>query len=331
MLKKLFLLCFASALFCLNLVAQTTVDELKAAKAEKVSAIGKLQGEADALQAQIDAFPGWKLGAIGTIGFNANGFSKWLGQANPNSFSSTIGFAANAFANLDRDKDFWRNRASLTLGWTKLDLDTKNTFEGEDTDYQETADAINITSLYGYKLNDKWAISGLAEYRSTILNNFNNPGFLDVGVGATWTPMSNLVVVFHPLNYNLVFSDDKFSYESSLGCKVVADYNQSLPMGVAWRSNLSAFLSYGDPANYSNWTWVNGFSFTAWKGIGVGFEFGLRHNKQESYNAVLTSSGISSDDFKIDQLNDLGDALGLEKADINPIQSYWLLGLTYTL
>ena len=330
MIKKLFLLCVATTFSFWSLNAQT-VEELKAAKAEKTAAIGKLQSEADALQTQIDAFPGWKIGAIGTIGFNANGFNKWLGQANPNSFSSTIGFAANAFANLDREKFFWRSRGSLTLGWTKLDLNTKIKEEGEDNKYQETADAINLSSLYGYKLNDKWAISGLAEYRSTVLNNFNNPGFLDVGVGVTWTPISSLVVVIHPLNYNLVFSDSKFTYESSLGAKVVADYSQSLPMGVAWRSNLSGFLSYSDPANYSNWTWVNGFSFTAWKGIGVGIEFGLRHNKQESYNALLTGSELTSKDFKIDQLDALGDALGVKKADINPIQSYWLLGLTYTL
>ncbi len=330
MTKKLLLFCFLSSIFCVGLTAQT-VEELKAEKAEKAAALSALQGEINAIQAKIDAFPGWKVGAIGTIGFTANGFNKWLGQANPNSFSSNIGFAANGFANLDRDKYFWRNRANLTLGWTKLDLNTEVTEEGEDNDYQETADAINISSLYGYKLNSKWAISGLAEYRSTILSNFNNPGFLDIGVGATWTPYSNLVVVFHPLNYNFVISDSDLSYESSLGCKVVADYSQALPMGVAWRSNFSGFLSYSDPGNFSNWTWINGFSFTAWKGIGVGFEFGLRHNKQESYNALLTGSDISSDDFKIDQLDELGDALGLKNSDVNPIQSYWLLGLTYTL
>ena len=33
-------------------------------------------------------------------------------------------------------------------------------------------------------------------------------GYLDAGVGATWTPVTDLVVVIHPLNYNFVFADN---------------------------------------------------------------------------------------------------------------------------
>ncbi|MFK7807204.1 MAG: hypothetical protein AB8F74_05305, partial [Saprospiraceae bacterium] len=184
------------------------------------------------------------------------------------------------------------------------------------------------SSLYGYKLNSKWAISGLGEYRST-LTNFNDPGFLDIGAGATWTPITDLVVVFHPLNYNFVFSNtDALSYQSSLGCKIVADYAKALPMGVAWKTNLSAFASYEDFNNLSNWTWINSFGFTAWKGIGVGFEFGLRGNRQEGYNGFLANNGIDKDAVEIADF-DSDNATGL-KGD-NPIQSYFLVGLTYAL
>ena len=195
-----------------------------------------------------------------------------------------------------------------------MDTDTK---DSTDTDYETTADAFNISSLFGYKLSEKIAISALGEYRTTFLSNFNSPGFLDIGVGATWTPVNNLVVVFHPLNYNLIFADEEFTYESSLGCKVVADYGMALPRGINWRSNLSAFISYKDPQNYSNCTWVNQFGFTVWKGIGVGFDLGLRRNKQESYNAVLADMP----ELKIEDL----------PKDNNPLQTYWLLGLTYNL
>ena len=70
-------------------------------------------------------------------------------------------------------------------------------------------------SLYGKNINEKWAVSGLLEYRTTILNNFNDPGYLDLGVGATWTPIDNLIVVIHPLNYNFVFSKEDAIFESS--------------------------------------------------------------------------------------------------------------------
>ena len=73
--------------------------------------------------------------------------------------------------------------------------------------------------MYGRKLSEKWAVSGLLEYRTTLLNNFNDPGYLDLGVGFTWTPITDLVVVIHPLNYNFVFADDDTIFQSSLGSK----------------------------------------------------------------------------------------------------------------
>lgn len=322
-MKKLLFLLICLGFVQLGFAQDMTVEELKAQKAEKQAQIDALTGEVNAIDSKIKTFPGWKFGSLGLIGANFSGFNDWLGRATPNTFTGNIGFSANAFANLDREKFFWRNSGNLNIAWTKLDTDTN---DDVDADFESTTDAINISSLYGYKLTEKIAISALGEYRSTIIDNFNNPGFLDIGVGATWTPITDLVVVFHPLNYNIVFSDSDFSYSSSLGCKIVADYARSLPMGVSWRSNLSAFVSYSDPNNFSNWTWVNGFSFNVWKGIGVGLEVGLRGNKQEGYNAFLLEpenvlNGINKDNFDIDELD----------SDNNPLQSYWLLGLTYTL
>ena len=78
-----------------------------------------------------------------------------------------------------------------------------------------------ISSLYGRKLNDKWAVSALGEYRTSIINNFNDPGFLDLGIGMTWTPIADLVVVIHPLNYNFVFAKNDAAFDSSAGAKIV--------------------------------------------------------------------------------------------------------------
>ena len=324
MIKKFSLSLMIMALFSLCLSAQTeeiNVEELKAQKAEKKAQIAALEGEVAGIQAKLDGMPGWRFGSLGTIGLNFASFNDWLARETPNTFSSTIGFSGNAFANLIEEKYFWRNSGNINMAWTKLNVDTE-TIDNDSLDYENTADAINISSLYGYRLNDQWAISALGEYRSTIISNFNNPGFLDIGVGATWTPISDLVVVFHPLNYNFVFADSDLSFESSLGCKVVADYAKALPRGISWRTNLSAFVSYSDPSNFSNWTWINSFGFNVWKGIGVGLEFGLRGNKQEGYNAFLAGDeNLSADTFKIDDLD----------SDNNPLQTYWLLGFTYNL
>jgi hypothetical protein len=36
--------------------------------------------------------------------------------------------------------------------------------------------------------------------------NLNDPGYLDLGAGVTWTPIKDLIVVIHPLNYHFIFS-----------------------------------------------------------------------------------------------------------------------------
>lgn len=296
LLLSLFLLLVATISF-----AQTK-EELQAQKAEKQAEADKFQGEANALQAQIDALPGWRTGAFGTIGGSLSNFNDWYSQAAPNNSTGNIGITFNAFANKIEDKYFWRNSLNTNLAWVKLD--NKDTDEDSD-DFEPTSDVFNISSLYGRKLNEKWAISGLLEYRTTLLNDFNDPGFLDVGVGATWTPLENLIVVIHPLNYNFVFADNDAAFESSAGAKIVADYTRQIG-AINFKSNFSTFQSYED-SDLSNFTWTNSFSYTLWKMIGVGFDFALRSNKQEAANAQLVP---------------------LKDAD-NKLQSYYTVGLSY--
>ena len=324
MLKKSLLL--SLVVFAASFATAQTVAELKAQKADKDAKIAALQGEADALAAQIATFPGWKTGALGTLGANFSNFANW-GPVNQNTFSSVIGATGNAFANLDREKFFWRNGLNLVVQQTKLNTNTAIDLPaGQEIDFETTADAFNINSLYGYKLNSKWAISALGDYRTTFLNQFNNPGFLDLGVGATWTPIPNAVVVIHPLNYNFIIADSEVDYTSSLGAKVVADYSRSLPMGVAWKTNLSAFLSY-EGADLSNWVWTNGLSFTFWKGLGVGFDFGLAGNRQLSFNnAIAAAKEINANGGNVTVPTDLGG----DDFD-KPSQTFWVLGLTYSL
>lgn len=279
-----------------------TKEELQAQKAEKQAEADKFQAEANALQAQIDALPGWRVGAFGTIGGSLSNFNNWYAQGVPNNSSGNIGITFNAFANKIEDKYFWRNSLTTNLAWVKLD--NKDTDLDSD-DFEPTTDVFNLSSLYGRKLSEKWAISGLGEYRTTLLNNFNDPGYLDLGVGATWTPIENLIVVIHPLNYNFVFADNDAVFESSAGAKIVADYTRQIG-AVAFKSNLSTFQSYKS-SDLSNWTWTNSFSYTLWKMIGVGFDFALRSNKQEAANF---------------------QGVALEDAD-NDLQSYYTIGLSY--
>jgi len=299
--KKLLL--SALLMFAIAFNFAQTKEELEAQKAEKQAEADKYQAEADAIQAQIDALPGWRIGAFGTIGGTLSDFNNWYAQGTPNNVSGNIGITVNAFANKIEEKYFWRNALTTNLNWVKLD--DKDNATNTDSDFNPTTDVFNFSSLYGQRLNEKWAISGLAEYRTTLLDNFNDPGYLDLGFGATWTPIENLVVVIHPANYNFVFSSGETVFDSSFGAKIVADYTREFG-AINFKSNFSAFQSYKD-SDLSNWTWTNSFAYTLWKMIGVGFDFALRSNKQEAANA----QGV-----------DLGDA-------DNKLQSYYTIGLSY--
>ena len=197
--------------FCFAMQAQT-VEEMtnaKAAKEKELAAletqladltgkVGALKGEVAGLTDKLTPYPRWDVGALGSAGLNFSGFDSWFSKDKPNTKAVNIGFVANAFANLQQKKYFWRNGANLTLAWLKFD----NVDEVKDNgDFQVAADAFNFTSLFGFKLSEKFAISTLGEYRTSMLDGkFNNPGYLDIGAGATWTPVTDMVVVFHPLN-----------------------------------------------------------------------------------------------------------------------------------
>tara|TARA_Y100000780_G_scaffold185226_1_gene171534 strand:+ start:662 stop:1591 length:930 start_codon:yes stop_codon:yes gene_type:complete len=299
----------ASLMFAVFFSFAQTKEELQTQKAEKQAQADKFQKEADAIQAQIDALPGWRVGAFGTIGGSLSNFNNWYAQGTPNNSSGNIGFTFNAFANKIEEKYFWRNSLTTNLAWVKLD---NKDIETDSEDFEPTTDVFNISSLYGFRLGEKWAVSALGEYRTTLLNNFNDPGYLDLGVGATWTPIDNLIVVIHPLNYNFVFADNDTVFESSAGAKIVADYTRQIG-AIAFKTNFSTFQSYED-SDLSNWTWTNSFSYTLWKMIGVGFDFALRSNKQEALNYALAQDPPTATSF--------------DDVD-NDLQTYYTIGLSY--
>lgn len=313
---KKFVFAVAAVFMTHMMFAQTdmqTADELKAQLGPKNDSIAAIQGRIDGIQAQIDALPGWRKGMFGTIGANLSGSKNWYSQGTPNNSSGNIGVTLNGFANLKQEKYFWNNALNVNLQWVKLD--NKDIDTDEDS-FNGTTDVFNLSSLFGYNLSKKFAISALGEYRTSIINNFNDPGYLDLGVGATWLPIENMVVVIHPLNYNFVFSSQDDVFESSTGAKILVDYTRQIG-AVNFKTNFSTFQSYKS-GDLSNWTWVNSFGYTLWKGIGLGFEFGLRNNKQEALANALGQTPVPTPTPTFDNVD-------------NPVQSYWLFGLNYSL
>jgi hypothetical protein len=293
-------------LFIASSIKAQTVEALKKEQGPKKAKILKLQGEVDAIQLKIDALAGWKYGAFGTIGGSISGFNNWYSRTAPTAAAGNIGITVNGFANLIETGFFWRNSTTINLGWVKLNKKNVSGDEG----FETATDVFTISSLYGKRLNKKWALSALGEYRTTIIDNFNDPGYLDFGIGVTWTPINSLVLVLHPGNYNYVFSNEGNVFDSSLGAKIVADYTKKYG-NLSIKSNLSIFQSY-KTADLSNWTLTNSLGYTIWKGIGIGFELGLRKNKQEALNNALITNAAET----FNTVN-------------NKLQSYYLLGISY--
>ena len=291
----------------IGLINAQTKEDLLAEKAIYTDSIKKLQKKADALQSEVDNLPGWRFKTFGTIGGSLSGFNNWYSKETPNSSVGSFGININSTADLIQDKFFWKNATNINISWLKFD-DKDDDLDSDK--YEVATDIFTLSSLYGHKLSEKFAISALGEYRSTLVQNFNNPGFLDLGIGATWTPLKNLIIVIHPLNYNFVFSRGDNVYESSFGAKIVADYSKDFG-NFNVKSNLSMFQSYKS-ADYSNYTWTNSLAYTVWKGLGLGFDFGLRKNKQEALNYNLETDP----DATFDNID-------------NKLQSYWLFGLNF--
>lgn len=312
-MKKLFTILFAFVLSAGAVQAQT-IDELKAQKASLDAARAEAQAKADALsgeigglQKEIDILSGWRTGLAGLVGFNLDKQSNWIQAANPNSSATGLGINVDAFANKMTDKTIWNTSGLIRRGWQTI-----NTTGGDGVSLFDstsiTKDVLNVASLYGYRVHPKVAISALGEL-GTSTGSFLKPGVIDIGVGATWTPNPNLVVVVHPFNYHLAFAGLGSPVESSgaLGAKVRAEYKNSYTISgreIKLNSTFTSFAPYsgtkeltnaeGNLAGLFEYTWQNNISFEIWNGIGVGVGFGLRKadfetsKTQSQYNFGLS-------------------------------------------
>ncbi len=301
-------------LFLGSSMAQT-LEELQTMKADKEAVLSEHQAAVDALTAdisslvdQINMLSGWRTGFAGIVGLTLSESNKWAANPNPTASSTGLSITANAFANRNQPKWFWNNKLLVNKAWQTINI---NGEDGGDLFDNGTIDILNFSSLYGYKLTKNIAISALGELNTSI-ENFLEPGTIDLGVGATWTPIPNLVVVVHPLNYRITFpTDGNIDTEGALGAKLRADYARDLILAgkeISWSSTLTAFFPYADTkmivqdengvdqeAGLDEFTWLNTVSFNLWKGVGVGATLGFRKADFEVYDEIQNfySLGLS--------------------------------------
>lgn len=310
-MKQVFTFLFAMILTVGTLQAQT-LEELKAQKAELAAKQAEAQGLADGfageiagLQKQIQILTGWQTGLSGTIGFDLGSSNNWVAAPNKDASSTGLGINISAFANNIKEKTLWRNGLSISKAWQDVDAGPEFDEAGNPIDDNVfdngTVDLLSLSSLYGYRIHPKFAITALGELNTSV-ENFLRPGSADFGIGGTWTPSNNLVVVIHPLNYHHAWSAEGVGGSTgALGAKIRAEYGNTYNIGgknFTLSSALTTFLPYGGSlavdydgvdgpgasidASLFEYSWINTVSFELIKGIGVGVGFGFRGSEVES-------------------------------------------------
>ena len=256
-------------------------ETLKKNRKSKTQQISEIDQSLDSLKRQIEILTGWVLSTNGVVGLDFSGSNNWMSNDHPNASSSALALSINAFANRLGKRTFWRTSSIINLGWQSLDT---NTGDMETSKFlnERTTDILQLSSLYGYKLNDQVATSLLADLNTSIFN-FLDPGSLDFGTGITWTPQSaeNFVAVINPLTFHFIFSDRKeVKNTSTLGLKLKATYRHAFKFGLVWGSTVTAFFPYRSPnegqPGLLEYTWIQSMSFQLWKGMGIGINFGIR-------------------------------------------------------
>lgn len=349
--RKLFFVFVICISVTSSVISQSTLsmEEVRKLHTEKVAMMADLQAQMDVIQSDIDLYQnemdglaGWTKGLNGLIGFNITKSGGWVANPNPRASSSALSIDITAFANYNKNKFFVHNKGIITESWQDVDKSDADRAAINDGLFDNgVVDLLNISSLSGYKLTETLALSGLAEFNTSI-RNFISPGTFDIGLGLTWIPSRHLTVTLLPINYHVAFSGvNGLATTGSIGAKLRADYFKDFRVygkDLTWTSTLTSFIPYQDKSSFVyfdpsvmplpeqsdvsgftaglfEYTWLNTVSFELWRGIGVGVGWGLR-----------------SSDFEAEKLSDAEiTASGCEDCLLSKpgLQTYFNFGLSY--
>lgn len=229
-----------------------------------------LRAQDDATSDSVDAGPWTRDGAI-TITLNQVALSNWsAGGEN----TVAVGSLLSVGADYAEGKKSWANDLEIGYGVTKI----------EGLDLRKSDDKLTLLSKFDLNATNTLLYSALLDFRTQMTDGFDYkdveagadppkisgllaPGYLSLGLGATWKPDESFELLVAPLSNRLIIVlDDSLSnvgafgvdpgenFSSELGATSVAKFKKELVENVTFGSKLQLFAPYSDIATIVvNW------------------------------------------------------------------------------
>jgi hypothetical protein len=244
----------------------------------------------------------WSILGQNTLMLNQSSFSNWVaGGAN------NVGWLAGINYNFtyQKDKDLWENNIIVGYGMNKT----------QSVGLRKTQDIININTNYGRAFAKSWYAAIGAGFESQFapgykdgnnpaaakISNWMAPGYLNVGLGATYKPNTNFTLKLYPANAKWTFVTDpslqlagvyglKNNGDASLfqfGFLAEALYRVTLMENIKLENRASVFSNYLDHPDHLVLTYDGVLNMKVNKFISANVTLGLRYNHNEIWKTQV--------------------------------------------
>lgn len=150
----------------------------------------------------------WEWTGITGLNLNQASFSNWTaGGINSVAFSALGKYTGN----YTKNKLTWKNNLNLMYGM----------YKEKDKEMTKNEDVIELISVIGHDLSEKWAITGYMSFRSQFANGYDQdfdtmkisqflaPGYLTLSPSARYSPGEHFYLLLSPVTAKFTFVMDQ--------------------------------------------------------------------------------------------------------------------------
>lgn len=186
---------------------------------KKLSFLIIIMAAASVIQAQTpaDTTKYWTINGNSSLNFSQVSLTNWS-EGGDGSVSGT--FLFNIAANKKKNNHIWDSSLDMQYGLLK------NSSES----LRKSVDKLSFSSKYGYKIDGKWYLTALYDFRTqiakgynypnkeTYISNFMAPGYMNLALGFDYKPNKSFSAFLSPVSTKFTFvTDDSLSTVGAFG------------------------------------------------------------------------------------------------------------------